>query len=284
MLLVESKSIQIHNPKEPRRLTNCRATGAAKLKNPEGGFNHSDLSSLFTRVAKKLTREPTRTPVPQPGSEKKSNLGAIIGGAVGGGIALIAAIVFIIFTCRRRNRNKKEVDTAVQQEQLRKDQANSPAGLQIVTPTSEMSQPPLYNNPNNFPQGNYGMPVYHPNNSYHGTSPPGSPSNQNATPTTPGGYSSMSSAHNYNQFPGPFPPPSSMMQHQQHQQYPYPRPPQTPMDQGGYYNAMHMPQQYPAEAPGQGTAPVEMPLNTSPPPKIYPFIPPPERDDGNPRQ
>ncbi|RPA80742.1 hypothetical protein BJ508DRAFT_362404 [Ascobolus immersus RN42] len=262
-------------PKDIIDVIGGEPTGAAKVKNPTGGFDHVDLNSLFTRSVKAQTREPTRRRPGEDGEDKKSNKGAIIGAAVGGGVALVLAICLLFFCYRRHNRKNKQVNTQIQQEDLRKN--NSPAGLHIVTPTSEMSQPPLYqsNSGNHYQQGAYGPTGYHTGNPYQ-TSPPSSPGNVQ-TPSTPGGYT-MSSFQGHQQFPGQFPPSNNMM-HQQ--QYPYPGAPQTPTGHTGFYDHMAINHQR-AEAPV--IVPVELPNSTSPPQKIYPFIPPPQRDDGEPRQ
>jgi len=91
----------------------------------------------------------------------------------------------------------------------------------------------------------------------------------------------MSSIHSHNQpqFTGTFPPNGSMMQQHHQQQFPYPG--QPPSTHGGYYDAMQV-NQYPAEA--ASNAPVELPHNTREPPKVYPYIPPPQREDEEPRQ
>lgn len=131
---------------------NLRPTGGATLAMPQGGFNSSDLKTLFSRTLVINPRQPTRTPSTKNDKNDGPPLAMIIGPSIGLGVPTIAAmlgfyLMHVKKQARRAKFNKEKRELNLNTERIQ--------AYQLPT-----TQSPTYSPSQSFPGYQYPIQPY----------------------------------------------------------------------------------------------------------------------------
>lgn len=117
-----------------------RPTGGATLKMPQGGFNSSDLKTLFSRALVINTRQPTRTPQVKDDKNGGPPLAMIIGPSVGLGVPAIAAMLGFYLVYAKKQARKAKFDKQKRELNLNTERIQAYQLPTTQSPTHSLSQ------------------------------------------------------------------------------------------------------------------------------------------------